>query len=182
MNLRLSALKIYIPAFIKKKKLDELFRVTAHAFGCETPLRKGKTYRERLESYAVFTRSEAEKFLQEGKDLTEVKTRLFQGSCQLGREIRRNFRLRSPDEIMEMSKILYRLLGIDFRGETGGDVTIKSCFFSQYYSPQVCRLISSLDEGLAAGLSDGGRLSFSQRITEDEDCCKARFTIPEKKI
>ena len=181
MNLRLSALKIYIPAFIKKKKLDELFRLTALAFGCETPERRGNSYRERLKSYAIFTKFEAEKCLREGGDLTEVKTGLFQNAYRMGREIRRNFRLRSPGEVMEMSRILYRFLGIDFEGKAGGDVTIKSCFFSHYYSPQVCRLISSLDEGLAAGLSDGGRLDFSQRITEDKDCCKARLVIPEKK-
>jgi hypothetical protein len=182
MNWRLLALRIYIPPFIKRKKLDELFRLTAHAFGCETPRRKGQSYRELLESYAEFTKVEAEKCLENRKDLSEVKSRLFQGASRLGREIRRSFRLRSQAEIMEMSRILYRLLGIDFRGSPGGDVTIKSCFFSQYYSPEICRLISSLDEGLAEGLSDGGQLSFSQRITEDKDCCKARLIIPEKKI
>jgi hypothetical protein len=182
MNLRLLALKIYIPAFIKKKKLDELFQLTALAFGCEAPERKGLSFKERLKTYAIFTRCEAEKCLQEDKKLEEVKTRLFQGAYQLGRNMRRKFCLRNPDEIMEMSRILYRILGIDFTGKTHGDVTIKSCFFSPYYSPQVCRLISSLDEGLAAGLSEGGRLSFSQRITEGKECCKARFLMPEKKV
>lgn len=181
MNLRLLALKICIPDFVKKKKLDDLFLLTAHAFGCETPGLKGYSYGERLKAYAMFTRCEAEKCLQEEEKTDEVKTRLFQGACRLGQNIRRRFCLRSPDEIMEMSQILYRLLGIDYEGRTGGEVTIKSCFFSEYYSPQICRLISSLDEGLAAGLSEGGRLSFSQRITEDKDCCKARFVMPEEK-
>jgi hypothetical protein len=182
MNLRLLAAKIYIPDFIKKKKLDELFQLTAHAFECEVPERKGHSYSERLKSYAMFTRCEAEKCLQEGKKLEEIKTGLFKGAYRLGRNIRRKFCLGSPDEIMEMSKILYRILGIDFKGKTCGDVTIKSCFFSNYYSPEICQLISSLDEGLASGLSEGGRLIFSQRITEDKDCCKARFVLPEKKI
>ena len=182
MNLRLFPLKVYIPAFIKKKKLDELFQLTALAFGCEAPERKGRAFNERLKTYAVFTRCEAEKCLHEEKKLEEVKTRLFQGAYQLGRKIRRRFCLRSPDEIMEMSLILYRILGIDFEGKASGDVTIKSCFFSNYYSPRICQLISSLDEGLAAGLSEGGTLTFSQRITEDKDCCMARFVIPEKKI
>lgn len=180
MNLRLLAIKIYIPTFIKKRKLDELFQLTAHAFGCEAPEQKGHSYGEHLKSYAVFTRNEAEKCLREGKKIEDVKTRLFQGAYRLGRNIRRKFCLRSPDEIMEMSNILYRLLGIDFAGKPCGDVTIKTCFFSDYYSPRICRLISSLDEGLAAGLSEGGRLSFSQRITEGKNYCKARFVMPEK--
>ena len=181
MNLRLLAVNIYIPAFIKRKKLDELFQLTAHAFGCDAPRGQGRSYNERLKSYATFTRSQAEKCLQEGTDLNEVKTELFQSAYRLGGKIRRDFRLRSLDEVMEMSQILYRILGIDFKGKTCGDVAIKSCFFSEYYSPQICQLISSLDEGLAAGLSEGGRLSFSQRITEDKDSCKARFVMPEKK-
>jgi hypothetical protein len=180
MNLRLFVLKIYIPNFIKKKKLDDLFQMTALAFECEAPEVKGRSYSEQLKTYAVFTRSEAEKCLDRGKDIEAVKTRLFQGAFRLGRNIRRMFCLGSPDEIMEMSRILYQILGIDFVGRTCGDVTIKSCFFSNYYSPRICRLISSLDEGLTAGLSGGGRLSFSQRITEDKDCCKARLVMPEK--
>jgi hypothetical protein len=181
MNLRLLALKICIPAFIKKKKLDELFQLTAHAFGCEAPELKERSYKGRLKEYALFTKREASKRIQEGKNLEEVKRRLFQNACKLGHKIRNDFGISTPDEIMGMNQILYRILGIDFKGETGGDVTIKSCFFSNYYSPRVCQLISSLDEGLAAGLSEGGRLSFSQRITEDKDCCKARFDMPEMK-
>ena len=182
MNLRLYVLKLYIPNFIKKKKLDDLFQMTALAFECEAPDAKGRSYRDQLKAYAVLTGRKAEQCLEEGKKIEEVKTRLFQGACRLGQNIRRMFCLRSPDEIMEMCRILYRILGIDFVARACGDVTIKSCFFSKYYSPRICRLISSLDEGLAAGLSGGGGLSFSQRITEDKDCCKARFVMPEKKI
>jgi hypothetical protein len=82
---------------------------------------------------------------------------------------------------MEMSSILYQILGIDFEGDTSGEVTIKKCFFSDYYSQQVCQIISSLDEGVAAGLSGGGNLSFSGRITEGKDCCRARLAMPEEK-
>lgn len=180
MNLRLSVLKFHIPAFIKKKKLDELFGLTALAFGCDPPEEKSHSYKEKLKSYAIFTRNEAEKCLDQGMDCEEVERKLFQSAYRLGLDIRRQFRLRSSNDTMAMSRILYRILGIDFEGRTSGDVTISGCFFSRYYSPRVCRLISSLDAGLAAGLSGGGKLSFSQRITEGKDCCKARFFLPEK--
>jgi hypothetical protein len=36
-----------------------------------------------------------------------------------------------------------------------------------------------LDAGLLAGLSDGGRLVFSQRITEGYACCRARLWVSE---
>lgn len=180
MNLRLFAVKICLPDFVKKKKLSDLFLMTARAFECEVPRLRGLSYRDRLEAFALFTKEEAEKCLEKGKDPEAVKTGLFQGAYAMGFKIRRLARLRTPAEIMEMSRILYRILGIDFEGKTEGDVTINRCFFSRYYSSPVCRLISALDEGLASGLSKGGRLTFSQRITEDKPCCKARFVMPEK--
>ena len=37
-------------------------------------------------------------------------------------------------------------------------MTVDRCAFAERYSPPVCRLMSSLDAGLIAGLTDGGRL------------------------
>ena len=76
---------------------------------------------------------------------------------------------------MIMGKILYEMLGIEFLDTGQGTITIPKCFFSQYYTDQICQLISALDEGVLAGLSGGGRLDFSQRLTEGNDCCKAQF-------
>jgi hypothetical protein len=181
MNLRLLALKIYIPAFIRKKKLCELFQLTAHAFRCKAPRLNGYSYRQQLMAYAEFSRSQAAACLEDGTKLEEVKGELFQGAYRMGRDVRRTFCLRGPAHVMEMSRILYRILGIDFEGSMSGDVTIRNCFFSDYYSPRICRVMSALDEGFAAGLSDGGKLSFSHRITEGGDRCRARFVMPETK-
>jgi hypothetical protein len=35
--------------------------------------------------------------------------------------------------------------------------------------------MSSVDQGILAGLSEGGELRFIQRLTEGGDCCKAEF-------
>jgi hypothetical protein len=180
VNLRLAVLKIYVPLFVKKKKLEELFCLVADAFGKERPPLKGLSYRERLNAFALYTSKEAERQIQEEHDVEHIKKRLFENARILGRKIRKDFGIRGAKDVMEMSRILYRILGIDFRGEMSGEVTIRKCFFSDYYSPQVCRFISSLDEGVAAGLSGGGRLTFSQRITENKDCCKAAFVVPEE--
>jgi hypothetical protein len=180
MNPRLSVLKIYIPTFIKKKKLEELFALVADAFGKEMPALKGLSYKEGLKAFALYTSIEAEKQIQEGHDMEVIKKKLFENARRLGQKIRKDFGIRRAKDVMGMSRILYRILRIDFRGELSGEVTIRKCFFSDCYSPQVCRFISSLDEGVAAGLSGGGRLSFYQRITEDKDCCKAEFVMPEE--
>jgi hypothetical protein len=182
MNPRLSALKIYIPTFIKKRKLEELFALAADAFGTEMPSLKGLSYKEGLKAFALYTSNMAAKQIQEGHDMEIIKEKLFKNARRLGLKIRKDFRIRGAKDVMEMSRILYRILEIDFRGESSGEVTIKKCFFSEYYTPQVCKFISSLDEGIAAGLSGGGKLSFYQRITEDRDCCEAGLTMPEAEV
>mgnify|MGYP000902539339 CR=1 FL=1 len=94
----------------------------------------------------------------------------------MGRDLRKQFRIKSFAEAMEMSRIIYRLLGIDYSDGSDGEVIITNCFFSRYYSAPVCRIIAGLDEGLAAGLTGGERLVFSQRMTEGLPVCRAQFS------
>jgi len=81
---------------------------------------------------------------------------------------------------MQMSAVIYKMLKIEFHGDSHGDIVIKRCFFSTYYSSNVCHLISALDEGLLAGLSGGGQFSFSQRITEGYSVCRAYLEMDKK--
>jgi hypothetical protein len=169
MNLYLSLARLGVPDFIKKRKLAELFELTASAFQRELPELKGLSYHEMLNRYAVSSAAWAEAYLPAPE---AVKQRLFKEAVVLGQELRRQFRIKSLTEAMEMSRIIYRLLGIDFRGSADGAICIKSCLFSSYYSPSVCRIIAGLDEGLMAGLTGGDRLMFKQRITEGlPECC-----------
>ena len=57
---------------------------------------------------------------------------------------------------------------------------IPKCFFSAYYSGPVCRVVAALDQGLAAGLSRGGRLTFVGRITEGNAACRAILEPPSR--
>jgi hypothetical protein len=113
-----------------------------------------------------------------GRDLAEIQRRLYDGAYRMGQELRRTFRVASTADALAAARVLYRALGIDLRAAPGGGITVRRCFFSRYYSGPVCQVIASLDEGLFAGLSDGGQLSFTQRITEGSDCCKADFRLP----
>jgi hypothetical protein len=78
---------------------------------------------------------------------------------------------------MAISRVLYRMLDIDFRGDARGDVVISRCYFSSFYSGQVCGVMSAMDWGLLAGLANGGELAFSSRITEGESFCRAHLTL-----
>ncbi len=98
---------------------------------------------------------------------------------QLGQMHGQMLRVRTIEEVMAMGRILYRILGIEFQGNAQGGVVISHCYFSRFYSGQVCRIMSAMDQGLFAGLSGGGQLVFTSRITEGQPCCRARFTLQE---
>lgn len=173
----LQALQFYFPAALKKKKILELFALTAEAFGCESPAVQGLSFRGCLLQYALFTREQADKAIQRGDDLEALRGRLYQNAFRLGQKLRKTLNIVAPADVITASRLIYQVLGIDYAGNCRGEVIIGRCYFSRFYSGEVCRVISALDEGLAAGLSGGGRLFFKQRITEGHQSCLAYFEI-----
>ena len=77
----------------------------------------------------------------------------------------------------------------DARAERGGgsqpivrlEVVVHDCFFSTEYSPEVCCLMCAVDDGIAAGISGGGGLSFTRRLTEGCPECRGRFVMPGRR-
>lgn len=171
----ITIMQLYIPEFIKRKKLKDLFRLTADSFGVELPKLKGLSYNDCLSKYALFTKEQAEVYLKSGLPLEEVKRRLYQNSLVFGKKLRKSLHITAWEDTVKALEVIYMLIGIDLKYGRRGEIIVRKCSFSKHYSGEVCRLISSLDEGLAEGLSDGGRLYFNQRITEDSCCCKGYF-------
>jgi hypothetical protein len=173
MNLLALALRIHIPHSLKKQKLTELFEATAAAFGRSVPQLEDLSFDECLRRYARFTKEEIEQRIRVGEDMGEIRKKLYEHAYRLGAEIRMRLHLSTPDDAVSVGRVLYKVLGIDFRAGASGDVTINSCYFSAFYSVDVCCVMSSLDEGIAAGLTGGRTLSFSRRITEGHPSCMA---------
>jgi hypothetical protein len=180
MNLVLKIADLYIPPFIRKKGLKNLFALTASSFGCDVPATAGLSFEESLTAYARFTNTSAERCKSTGKDPAAIQERLYSKAYEFGKTLRKLLRISTPQELMMACKILYRTIGIDFHGSQNGEITIPRCFFSKYYSAPTCRLISSIDAGILAGLSGGNTLTFSQRITEGFEACKARLAPKER--
>lgn len=157
----------------RKKGLKDLFQLTAEAFGQEPPDLRGLSRGEILLHYARFTRGEAEKSLARGT-APAVRESLRDRSARLGRDIRSRLPIRSRADAAATLRFLYRTLAIDKAIDARGDVTIRRCFLAAHYTPEVCRFMSAMDEGIVAGLCDG-RLVFSQRLTEGADRCRARI-------
>jgi len=165
---------------VRRWVLRRLASATAESFDEPIPSGQGLSCRHYLRLYARYTRSAALAAMKSGEDLTALRTRLQANGFALGDRLRKRLHLRSRRAAMAAARLLYRMIGVDFRGSPNGEVRVRSCFFSDYYTPSVCRLISALDQGLLAGLSGGGSLTFQLRLTEGSPYCRARFAFMEK--
>jgi hypothetical protein len=172
-SITMAAARLLMPFGLRRRALEQLFARTAAAFGTPVPPPRTRGARGRLLEYATFTRSRAEEALRRGDDLAALDRRLHRAAYGLGASYRHRLGVRSISGAMAAARLIYRNLGIDFRGSPDGEVIIRRCGFARTYTPQVCRLISALDRGLMAGLACGGELQFHQRITEGADSCRA---------
>jgi hypothetical protein len=175
MSLAVRMAERHVPAVVRRAALRALFATTADAFGCPVPPLAGLDADELLRRYALFTRDQAERAIRDGQDLPALMVRLEQGARALGARLRAGLRLGTTEEALAAARVVYRLLDIDLRATAEGEITIRSCSFSSVYRPEVCQLVGALDAGLLAGLTGGGRLAFSQRITEGAPSCRARL-------
>jgi hypothetical protein len=177
MSLRLSAARIFLPPFLRKKYLGKLFRLTAEAFGVPVPAFKGMSEEARLLLFASFTRENALRILAAGNAAAGGEM-LYRNARALGEEILKSLGVRTFADALAAARLLYRAIGIDFEGAPDGTVVIRSCRFAASYTPEVCGLVSALDRGMLAGLAGGGDLRFISRLTNGNDSCRAEF-LPE---
>lgn len=175
MSLRLRVLELHVPEFVARSALRRLFHATASAFGREAEDLDELDRRALLERYASFTIRCADQAMGD-HTAPVVSHRMWENAHALGGSLRRLLGVRTRGEALRAARVAYRMIGIDLRADPLGRVAVDRCAFAEWYSPPVCTLLSSLDAGLIAGLTDGGRLSFSERITEGRPRCLARIT------
>jgi hypothetical protein len=161
----------------RRRILWVLFRATAKAFACPVPQLAGLTADECLLQYAQFTRDRAEELLRGDNNVPALQARLYANAYELGGVCRRLTRIATLEEVVALSRVLYRLLDIELNRDAQGYIVISHCYFSGFYSDRVCQVMSALDRGLFAGLSEGRELVFSARITEGKTCCRARLSV-----
>jgi hypothetical protein len=171
MKMLLKMLERHMPTLIKRWQLQGLFRITAASFQCRCPLLPRGTPTQALQYFAEFTREQVLQQITQKQKNTSARKRLFQGSYRMGVILRRLLHLKQPDEQFKLLQILYRNIEIEW--EKGAVLTVSHCYFSKFYSKEICQFMSAMDEGFMAGLFHGARLTFYRRITEGNPCCKA---------
>jgi hypothetical protein len=175
MILLLRMLAAVAPAGFTKREIQNLFRSTASAFGCAAPGVAGLPFDQCLSEYARFTRSQAVRLCAPGGDRAGASERLFRVGRGLGERIRKLCLIATMEEAVSAMEILYSIIGIQARSGDGRAMTVSRCSFSAVYTPETCSVISALDDGIFAGLSGGGRLTFKQRITDGSVSCLAEI-------
>ena len=151
-------------------EIQILMNMTARAFGTRSKrvwdLAPGKA----LRTYASFTVGCMEKRKADPR-------RLYAEAYKTGRKVRLITGLTDPEDIEMLVFYLYRNIGIKMKGSIPGEIIVSGCCFSRSYSPEQCALMSWADSGIIAGLSGGGKLDFSERLTEGCSRCRAVFKM-----
>ena len=147
---------------------------TAKAFGAEVPKAAGRSTPELLKAYAQFTAKEAMRAIRHGDNLETLHQKLYQMTYTLGSRLRRWLRPKDEKDCLAIVILLYRNIGIQVE-ESPGTICVRKCYFSDFYTPEICSVISAIDQGIFAGTYQGGKLTFCERITEGCDVCRADF-------
>jgi|GEM_PF-329717 hypothetical protein len=113
---------------------------------------------------------------------------LFTVGVALGKQTRSKLGVgESHSDLVKASKILYRVLGIDFHiewlDEGNAVAVIERCALSEHYSKLTCEVLSATDEGVISGLQPNVKMKFSQYITGGCQNCRAglNFTLKENR-
>lgn len=164
----LSRLERRTPEWVRRLEIQALLDLAARSFG-----REGKSVRrlpaeKALEAYAAYTAACMEKAEADSECL-------YQSAYRLGQRLRRVSGFTEDGDLKRLVFYLYRNIGITMQGSLPGQLTISACFFSRFYTPEQCRTMSSVDEGIIAGLLGGGTLQFTERLTENCGRCSACF-------
>ncbi len=106
------------------------------------------------------------------------RTALFEVGKELGHEVREMLGVGdNPNDLILAARVLYRVLGIDFRVEWSGGNTavlvVNKCALASEYSELTCLVLSATDEGVMQGLNPTTQMQFREYITDGATACKA---------
>jgi hypothetical protein len=194
MSIRLKIASLWIPKFILKKEFDHVARTTIK--GLDKVLIQYAPKRlqdienrdmelkgsidERRNAMANAHNNRVKALIKDlGYDnaVKVARKSMFDVGYQLGQEARRKLGVGNDFKDLELAaKILYKILGIDFKIENrGGNIimVVNRCALSKYYSSETCMVLSAADEGVVRGLNENMDMHFKERITEGASECIA---------
>ena len=164
----LRRLERHTPALLVSVQLQILLNLAARAFHAPGKSVWRHAPAKALREYAEFT---ARCTLCGAKP-----ENLYREAFDLGNRLRRLTGFTDAEDIERLIFYLYRNLQITMSGHLPGEITVRKCYFSGFYAPEQCTLMSAVDSGVMSGLLGGGTLTFTERITGGHKICAACFT------
>jgi len=110
---------------------------------------------------------------------------LFLVGQNLGKQTRSKLGVSdNPKDLTKAAKILYRILGIEFRLEwldnSNAKAIIDRCALVEQYSKLTCEVLSATDEGVIKGLQPNVTMKFKEYMTSGCKNCRADIHFNEK--
>lgn len=110
---------------------------------------------------------------------------LFKVGLSLGKQTRSRLGVGdSQSDLIKASRILYRVLGIDFHikwtDKANAVAVIESCALAKQYSELTCEVLSATDEGVISGLQPNVKMNFTQYITRGCQNCRATLNFEQR--
>jgi len=103
-----------------------LFAATADAFNPKCRILVEKL-NDCLAMYAQFTKEMAEAVIRDGKQVPS-RQRLYDNAYRLGAGLREEFGVNKMTGAMRLARVVYGIVGIDFKCGPQGDVVVERCF------------------------------------------------------
>lgn len=160
------------PGILRRMQIQILTDLAAGSFGLPGPRVWHRSAPKALEEYAAFT-------VRCMRKAPASPDHLFARAFALGERVGRISGLTRDEDLQRLVFLLYRNIDITMEGSLPGDIRVVSCYFSGCYDPDQCATMSCVDSGIVSGIFGGGRLTFRQRITEGNPCCRACFISRE---
>jgi len=114
-----------------------------------------------------------------------------QALFSVGQNLGKQYRIKlgvgdNPKDLTRGAKILYRVLGIDFRlkwvDNSNAEAIIDRCALAEEYSKLTCEVLSATDEGVIKGLQPNVTMNFREYMTGGCKNCRAEIHFNEKEI
>lgn len=197
MSIRLKIASLWLPDFILKKELDKVANGTIKGLNdvlkqyapqkIEEINRKDVNLKgnmeEQREKMAKIHNDYVKMLIEElGYDnaIKIGRNAMFKVGYNLGQEARKKLGVGDSFKDLELAaKILYKILGIEFKIENNGEhiiMIVNRCALSKYYSSEACMVLSAADEGVVQGLNENMGMQFRERITDGAYECRACIT------
>ena len=204
MGLKLTVLSWWTPSWIISKELDHVSQVTTNALisllATYAPNNQIRTLNEKTKQSKTISTKRAsmaaghaelvQKLVDSVGQNEAIKLgrdSLFEVGKNLGMETRDKLGVGDdPKNLIKAARILYRVLGIDFRvdwsNETQAILIVDHCALAQHYSELTCQVLSATDEGVVRGIAPNASMTFKELITSGCPKCKANIEFTMEKL